>query len=186
MAYRNEVLISAKSIREGVGSPMAATQGMPSTSVAWSSLGNANRATFYPITLDAPGIITKLWWRNGAAVSGNVDIGLYALGADKLPGARLVSSGSTAQAGTGVLQEVNTTDLVIAYPQIIYCALVLDNGTGAIFGGFLGATSLVRAAGFLGQTTAFPLPATAGATGGAISTSSIATDFGIAFRALVA
>ncbi len=185
MRYRNEVLISAKSIRQGFGGPLIASQGMPSTSSAWSSLGGANRATFFYIRFSSPGIITKLWWRNGAAVSGNVDIGLFGIGTDNLPGARIVSSGSTAQSGAGVMQEVNITDYAVEFPQKLYVGLVLDNNTGTIFSGFAG-TQYLRVMGFVEQASAFPLPATPAATRAAMTGSSVATDFGVAFRALVA
>ncbi len=185
MRYRNEVLLSPKSIRQGLGGPLIASQGMPSTSAAWSGLGGSNRATFCPIRFSAPGIITKLWWRNGSAVSGNVDIGLFGIGTDKLPGARIVSSGSVAQSGTGVIQEVNITDYAVEFPQVLYVGLVLDNNTGAIFSGFVG-TQYARAMGFVGQASAFPLPSTPAATPGGLTGSSVATDFGVAFRALVA
>lgn len=186
MSYRNEPLISAKSAREALGSFLVTTQSFPTVSSAWINLGGANRAIFYPIRIDVPGVITKLWWRNGAAVSGNVDIAIYSEGSDKLPATRLASAGSTAQSGTNVIQAVDITDVAINYPQRIFCALVLDNNTGAIFCGFSGSPMISRAAGYVGQASAFPLPATAGATAAAVSGSSVAVDFGISFRALVA
>lgn len=111
-------------------------------------------AIYYPFRLGAPLTITLLWCWNGTAVSGNVDIGVYA--AD---GTRIVSAGTTAQAGTSALQSFNVTDTVIG-PGDYYMALAFDNTTATVFR-MNPAARILQGSGMLQQATAFALPATA-------------------------
>jgi hypothetical protein len=120
-------------------------------SAAWLS---ANLALFFPIYIPHPWIVTKLWWQNGATVTGNVDCGLYTE-----EQTRIISTGSTAQAGINAVQSVDVTDTVIP-AGTTYFALVMsstgtvwDNGAGADPGGYAGG-------GYV-QTSALPLPAIA-------------------------
>lgn len=122
------------------------------TSVAWPA---ANRALLVPLYITEPSTVVKLWWMNGAAVSGNVDIGIYRV-SDL---SRIVSSGSTAQAGTSALQEVDITDTPLA-PGTYYLGLACDNTT-ATFIRLFNDLRWCRAFGVVQQTSAFPLPATA-------------------------
>jgi hypothetical protein len=117
----------------------------------------ANTAYFYPFSIAAPSLITKLATSNGTTASGNLDIGLYAE-----DGTRLVSTGSTAQAGTSTLQVVDITDVLLG-PGVFYLALAMDNTTGTIFrcapGG--GVTQYMQLLGIAQMASAFPLPDTA-------------------------
>jgi hypothetical protein len=114
----------------------------------------ANRAYYYPIWLAHPIVITKLWWHNGTAIAGNVDCGLYT---DN--GVRLVSTGSTAQAGTGAIQSVDIADTPIP-GGLIYLAFVASS-TGANFRAVAtGSGGLAQGYGTSTyfQISAFPLP----------------------------
>ena len=71
--------------------------------------GVTNTTVYVPLTVSETITIVKGWWLNAGTVSGNVDIGLY----PEAGGAKLVSLGSTAQAGTNVLQEGNIADTVV-------------------------------------------------------------------------
>jgi len=122
----------------------------------------ANIAIYLPVIVRSPCTVYQMGWGNGTAVSGNVDAGIY----DKY-GNRLVSAGSTAQAGTSTMQTVDVTDTPLQ-PALYYLALVLDNGTGLIMRPLFAAAQNLRSVGALQQGSAFPLPSTA--TFAAIST----------------
>lgn len=80
----------------------------------------AGLVIFVPFWVPEPTIVTKLWWYNGTAVAGNVDVGIYNEDAT-----RIVSAGTTAAAGTSTTQSVNITDTTIArgaYYMAICCS----------------------------------------------------------------
>jgi hypothetical protein len=114
----------------------------------------ANLAIYMPFRLPTPTLIAQLFCSNGTAVSGNVDVGIY----DEA-GTRLVSSGSTAQAGTSTNQAFNITDMTIG-PGLFYLAVAMDNTTGTLFATTASALNL-KFMGFAQEASAFPLPATA-------------------------
>lgn len=146
----NSIVISTYS-QESLGYPLRSLAGSLSASAAWPA---ANLAIFVPFTVYEPITVVKLSILNGTAVSGNVDIGIYGAG-----GARLVSSGSTAQAGASAIQTFDITDTYLV-PGLHYLALAIDNATGTIDN--VGVTAIdVEALGVMQQATAFPLPATA-------------------------
>lgn len=89
----------------------------------------ANRYFFIPFNLEVSIIVTKLFWCNGTVVSGNCDIGIYAMDMT-----RIVSAGSTAQATVSVLQAVDIADTLIG-PGDFYFAFSMDNITGTILRG---------------------------------------------------
>ena len=120
-------------------------------SAASAAFPTTNQAFFMPLFMGAPITIAQLFVWNGATVSGNVDVGVYAE-----DGTRLVSSGSTAQAGTSVLQVFDVTDTVIG-PGNYYLALACDNTTATITRVTV-ALSVARLHGNLTQASAFPLP----------------------------
>ncbi len=126
--------------------------GLGTTGSTWPT---ANKAVFIPFRLAQPVLVTKLFTWNGAAVSGNLDIGIY-----DASGTKLVSSGSTAQSGTNALQVIDVTDTWIG-PGQFYFALVLDNATGTIVRNNLGGAIFSQMNGLAEMTSAFPLPATA-------------------------
>lgn len=126
----------------------------PTLATGWPT---ANLAIYVPFTVDEAITLLRLFWLNGTAVSGNVDIGVYD---DTLT--RLVSAGSTAQASTSVLQFANVADTALTAGRY-YLGLALDNTTGRIgrlTSGLITA-EVLRAVGQFQQGTAFVLPATA-------------------------
>jgi len=121
-------------------------------SVAWQS---ANRAIYIPFRISRSILVLNMYTFNGAVVNGNLDIGIY----DK-HGTRIVSSGSTAQAGVSSIQTLNITDTVIG-PGLFYMALALSTN-GTILFQNTGATGMfMKAMGLAQQANAFPLPANA-------------------------
>jgi hypothetical protein len=144
------------------------------SSAAWPA---ANRAIHVPLYVPAPATIVKLWWLNGAAVSGNVDCGLYRASDLSL----VVSSGAVAQSGTSAVQEFDIADTTI--PVGVYLlALAMDNGTGQMIR-FPFDVRYHRVIGITQQASAYPLPATAVP---AVVASAYVPMFGLSLRTLVA
>lgn len=114
----------------------------------------ANDALFMPLILQQATLVKRLFSMNGATVSGNIDVGIYSE-----DGARIVSSGSVAQAGTTDLQFFDITDLMLG-PGRYYLAVAMDNATGTLIRATAGLVRL-QAIGMAKQASAFPLPATA-------------------------
>lgn len=116
------------------------------TAAAWPA---ANRAIFVPFVVRSPIIVVKLFIHMNAA-SGNVDVGVYDTG-----GNRLSSAGSTAASGSGV-QAFDVTDFTLA-AGAYYFGAALDNTVATLVSLPLpvGAAS---GFGVLSQSSAFPLP----------------------------
>jgi hypothetical protein len=118
--------------------------------------GVASAAVYVPILVRTPMTVYQLAWGNGATLSGNVDVGLY----DGTSKARLVSTGSTAQAGVSALQAVDVADTPVP-PGLHYLAMAMDNTVGVVNRGQLVSAAPGRACGMAQQASAFPLPSTA-------------------------
>ena len=127
---------------------IGAREGMNPTSAVWPS---ANRAIFIPFRLWHPITARLLFVHNGAAVNGNLDVGLY-----DPDGNRLVSSGSTAQAGINVIQTLNIADTQLG-PGWFYMAMAMDNIVGAVLRR-APSISIGKLLGLAMQDAAFPLP----------------------------
>lgn len=118
----------------------------------------ANLAIYTPFRLSSAVRVAQLWWHNGTVVGPpNVDAGIYAFGED---GGlrRLVSTGSTAQGSSSVLQVVDVTDIELP-PGLYAHALVVSANSSGMFRSAPG-TQLLRAIGVVSQASALPLPAT--------------------------
>lgn len=142
---------SPEAIR-GFGAATAGT-GASYASAVWPS---GSLAIFYPFFCTDPVTIKTMYLANGAAVSGNVDLGIYTAA-----GTRLVSSGSTAQAGTNAPQLVDITDTVLPVFTELFMALAIDNTTGTTLRIAPGTVGSGRSIGLYQMAAAFPLPATA-------------------------
>lgn len=145
----NRVTIAASSL-ESIG-PMLASMGLnQNAAVTWPA---ANRAIFVPFLVYQPVVVVKLFTIVGTS-SGNIDVGIYDTGAN-----RLVSAGSTAMAGTNTIQIFDVTDTTLN-PGSYYFAVALDNNSGSLQAA-APAVAVASAIGVLSQSTAFALPATA-------------------------
>lgn len=113
----------------------------------------ANRAYLYPIKLGDITTLTQAWTANGAAVSGNIDIGLY-----DVAGTRIMSTGTTVQAGTSTLQIIDHADVTVPAGHY-YLALAASSATAQFLRG-VGLASTQNFAGVITMATAFALPAT--------------------------
>ncbi len=134
--------------------------------IATAALGSAvwplaNRAYFVPVRLPRTILLTKMFVYNGAVLNGNLDIGIYSK-----DGARLLSSGATAQAGINSIQPIDFTALAENIrqfgPGLIYMALAFDGIVATVFRSslVLGAVGQ-RPLGMAQMAAAYPLPATA-------------------------
>lgn len=122
------------------------------TSHAWPV---ANKAILTPITVRTLFLIRKFWWANGSAVAGNVDVGVYTMG-----GARLLSTGAIAQAGTSVIQSATPTagppwQLM---PGSYYLALSASSASATFISTTSPAPREMQTSGFAEAVTANPLP----------------------------
>ena len=176
------VLLSSAS-RQSLGDELVATTPAAATSAVWPTV---RKIIYVPFFLERADTVRKMWWWNGAAVSGNVLAGVYSAVAG-LPSKLIVGSASTAQANINVLQEADITDTLLTAGQY-FMALALDNVTGAITRyGISAGNGIGHACVTLGLASetpgAFALPATA--TPVVVGTS-VYPVFGLAFRTLVA
>lgn len=114
----NRVVISPAS-PESIGAELSALSA--AVSGTWPT---ANTAIFVPFVVYTPIIAVKMGIANGAAVSGNVDVGIY----DDQQN-RLVSMGSTAQSGVSAIQSFDITDTTLQ-PGVYFMAMNMDNTTG--------------------------------------------------------
>jgi hypothetical protein len=89
---------------------------------------------------------------NGTVVTGNIDVGIY-----DASGNRLVSAGSTVQAGTSAIQIFDITDTLLK-PGLHYMAIALSNNTGTLAGWSVGNAVDGRPFGLAQMASAFALP----------------------------
>ena len=115
----------------------------------------ANMAIYIPFILYRSITAKIMGVVNGSPVSGNVDVGIYSK-----DGTRLVSSGSTAQAGTSTLQPFDIPDIPLG-PGSFYMAIAVDNTIGKVYGRSTGHLLSFAAVGMAAQSAAFPLPLSA-------------------------
>ena len=119
------------------------------TSRTWAT---ANTAIALPFVVETSFVCANGLVHNGAAVSGNLDIGIYTTAF-----AKVASSGSVAQAGVNTLQLVTLSTTLAAGEY--YMVLALDNVVGTVFGNSPTAPGTRLWKGFT-MAAAFPLPAT--------------------------
>lgn len=129
---------------------------------AWPGVGtitwpSANRAIYMPIRIPWPYRVARVFWANGGTITGNVDLGIYTSG-----GAKIYSTGSTAQSGTSTLQFVTVTTPFVLAPGSYYIAMAVSAVTANLVqGGTTFALGAIRAMGCLQQDTALPVPTSA-------------------------
>lgn len=88
----------------------------------------ANRAIYMPVALPSHFTLARFFWVNGTSAAGNVDIGLY-----DSAGNRLLSTGTTARAGTSTVQYAGVTDQT--FPAGKYYLALVSSSTAA--GGYV-------------------------------------------------
>lgn len=124
-------------------------------SATWES---ANRTVYYPLLLRAPCVVRRVWWANGATVSGgaNIAVGVYS-DSGYGPGGLLVS-GTAVQGTASQVQFVDATDTALA-PGLYWIAVASDSATNTTM--FRSGIGSGYEAGYRFQEAAGTLPATA-------------------------
>ena len=84
----------------------------------------ASTGIFVPFRIAYPFLCLNLWCQNGAAVAGTFDIGIYSRSVEKL-----VSAGSTTQAGTSAPQKVTLGTPLLLPPGTYYMAMSVSTVT---------------------------------------------------------
>jgi hypothetical protein len=116
----------------------------------------ANLGVYIPIVIPYPYPVRRVWWQNGSTVtSAHCDVGVYTP-----DGQRIVSAGTTVQAGASTVQYASVTETLLA-PGKYFFAFVCDTATSHAFGLSTLTVPALRSAGILQQASALPLPATA-------------------------
>lgn len=136
--------------------------------VVSTSTFNANQAVY--LRIQNAGSISKIGFHINVS-SGNVDVGVYAnngsTGTAARPGAKLASSGSVACPAAGY-QEIGLGSTVYV-TEGDWFAFVFDNATASLYRTGAGGLSSTIANGLSHhQSTAFPLPASATPSTGAV------------------
>jgi hypothetical protein len=168
-------LASPTPIIHSTQTPVGRIADLGNTSVGTAAWPAANRAIYVPFVVEAPVTVVQVAWENGATLNGNVDVGIY-----DLAGTRLVSLGSTAQAGASVAQAGDITDRPLN-PGVYYMAMASSSAT-ATFARVSPTIVGVRAGGVLQQDTAFALPTTATF---AVATASFLPMFALITQAVI-
>lgn len=120
------------------------------TPQAWQAV---NLALYVPVLIRVPTTVYQMAWINGATLGGNVDVGII----DGSSKARLISTGSTAQAGASALQVVDVADTLIPV-GLHYLAMSLNSNTATVIRGSLSTAIMARANGVAQQAAGFPIP----------------------------
>jgi hypothetical protein len=163
---------------ESIGVPIqAAAQAVPASAL---NANAAQLALYVPFRLAETVTCYKVFWNNGTAVAGNVDVGVYTEA-----GLKLLSAGATAQTTVSVLQEVDTTNTVLPGPARYYMGFVATDATTATFLRISMPLGFGQSLGICSQAsqTALPASATFADPGGAFVYLPV---FGIALRTLAA
>lgn len=140
---------------ESVRSKLSFATNVSVSSLVSAVYPSANLAIYVPFSVMTPVLARQLFWYNGATASGNVDVGIYDAKKRKI-----VSSGSTAQAGVNAMQVVDITDTWIG-AGLFFIAIAMDNVTGTLFAAASGNVLWQNVFGNYQQASAFALPSTA-------------------------
>lgn len=137
--------------RESIGAESQIFNAGPAASAA---TGVLNTAIYVPLAIRSPFLIRKFWWANGATAAGNVDGGIYSVG-----GAKLASTGSTAQAGTNAIQSAAPSGgSFLLTPGSYVLGLSASSSTATFMSIVNIAARCNEALGRCHQGSAFPLP----------------------------
>lgn len=129
------------------------TIAFPNDTSAWPV---ANKAFYCEIFLPFSFTFTKLGWINHNAPAGNIDVAIY----NGATLAKIVSTGSVAQAGSQVIQSVSVGSTTIGAGKYLL-AMSKDTATGNPVKLLMNNVTTCDAARCFEQTSAFPLPSTA-------------------------
>jgi len=124
------------------------TSNVAPSSGAWPAAG---RAIYVPLFLPFEYPVKRVFWVNGASVTGTADLGIY-----RDDFSRVFALGGAAQSGANSVQYTSVN--LLLEPGAYYLALSLSN-TAAMFRHALAVLNM-REAGCLQEDSAEPLPST--------------------------
>lgn len=148
-SYRPPSVVIAPWSPESLGIGLLAAKSGSPAAAAWPV---ANLMIFLPVRLNSPITVKKVWWENGATVSGNVELAVC----DAAGNLRL-HTGSTPQVGISTVQVADPADVVLE-AGTFYKGLSLDNTTGTIIRWPATNAGLCAALGMAQAASAFPAP----------------------------
>ena len=140
-----------------LGTPQDALSNAAPSSATWEAV---NKVVYTPVRIPLTTICKRVWWVNGATVSGGatIEVGVYA-DAGFQPGAKLLSASATQGTANNV-QFADVTDTPLT-PGLWWLALRMSSITNTTgFSNNLGGGSGFKAR-TLEQLSQNPLPATA-------------------------
>lgn len=121
-------------------------------STAW---GTANLGIFVPFWCPTVFKFTVFTWRNGATISGNLDVGVYSW-----DGTKIITLGSTAQAaGANAIQTGTVASTTLSINKY-WLGMSLSSTTGTIYCDPAVNVGLACALGVFNQASVLPLPST--------------------------
>lgn len=126
------------------------------SNLATRSWPAASLALYIPLMLPFEYTVSRVFICNGSTVTKNFDIGVYTT-----DGAKIFSSGATAQSGASSIQYVTLGSQVTLPPGSYYLAVTMDGTNGTAFATNLATVNQLRLAGCLQQASASTLPASA-------------------------
>lgn len=124
----------------------------------------ANTAVYIPLQLPFPYLVNRMFWNNGSAAAGNLDIGIYSQG-----GGAIWTAGSTAASGNSAAQYVSTPGILLN-PGNYFLGFASDSTTTNQLYVVTPTATGGRFMGIYQQATALPLP-----TGGTLASFSAFT-----------
>jgi len=149
LAFQDDIISTMDISRTQVVS-LFATGGYGTAAATYST---ANLAMYFPLWLSEATVVRNAYLQI-ATPSGNFDLGIY-----DASFARMVSTGSTAATVTGGTQIVDITDTTL--DRGYYWLAIACNNTTISIRRTVPGSPYTRLLGFMMQTSAFPLPATA-------------------------
>lgn len=131
--------------------------GAAPASAVWPT---ANRGFYVPFYVPIACTAYRMFVLNGAtATNGTVDLGIYETASGDLkPGARLVSAGATATAGTSVCQFLDIADTPLVGGSVYFMAISLSSVSDTVFRVSGLAVQNLSALGVFSQTAIGTLP----------------------------
>lgn len=111
-----QIIISSFSL-EAIGLDLRV---MAQATPASTNYPAVNTAILVPFGIAEAITVLKLWVQNGTAVAGNIDLGIF-----NPDGTMVINKGSTAQANTSTIQELDITDTVLM-PGRYYMGITSD------------------------------------------------------------
>lgn len=94
---------------------------------ASAAIGTNNLILYWPFVIAEPATAVRLSLMNGGTASGNIDLGIYDGGKN-----RVVNTGTTTQTGTNVVQDVDITDTLLL-PGRYFMAVQFSSSTATLF-----------------------------------------------------